>query len=118
MGGFKHEQRHLAHRGRTFHFISYEAQDANSARQQPAMPDTWYLVSSGRRWPAIPRHAEHADSEVDALLTAWLEACVFGATDPAAVGAPSAWRAPSPTAEDPGAPPAQRSGLRRAPPVQ
>ncbi len=82
MGGFKNQLRRLSHRDRVFLFISYEAHDANTARHQPAMPDTWYLVSSGNRWPAIPHVAEQPAEELDALLTAWLEDRVFNQAAP------------------------------------
>ena len=77
MGGFKNELHRITHRKRVFLFISYEAHDANAARHQPAMPNTWYLVSSGNRWPAIPHIAEQPPQELDALLTTWLEDHVF-----------------------------------------
>lgn len=77
MGGFRNEQHRITHRKRVFLFISYEAHDANAARHQPAMPNTWYLVSSGNRWPAIPHTAEQPAEELEAQLTAWLEDHVF-----------------------------------------
>ncbi len=77
MGGFKHEQRRLTHRGKTFHFVSYEAQDADPTRKQLAMPATWYLQSSGNRWPAIPHQAQQGEADRDALLAEWLELHVF-----------------------------------------
>ena len=77
MGGFKNEQRRLTHRGRTFHFVSYEAQPGNVAKNVPAMPATWYLLSYGNRWPAIPLQEGHGEAELDALLSEWLESHVF-----------------------------------------
>jgi len=82
MGGFKTEQRQLPHRGRSFHFVSYEAQNANPARKLGAVPATWYLLSSGNRWPAIPHQAGQPEAEVDALLIAWLEEHVFAPAVP------------------------------------
>jgi hypothetical protein len=77
MGGFRHEQRRLEHRGRIFHFVSYEAQEANVTRGQVARPESWYLVSSGNRWPAIPLVAEQPEGELHTLLVEWLESQVF-----------------------------------------
>lgn len=77
MAVFRHEQRRLTHRGRDFHFVSYEAHRPNPARHELAMPDTWYLVSSGNRWPAIPYVLAQPMAELDAALVAWLEAVVF-----------------------------------------
>ena len=78
MGGFRHGQRRIEHRGRVFTFVSYEAHPASS-RQPVAMPETWYLISSGNRWAAIPVSPEQPDPQVDVQLKAWLEAVVFGA---------------------------------------
>ena len=83
MGTFRHEQHRVAHRGRTFHFVSYEATAANPARQIPERPDTWFLVSSGNRWPAIPHVPGQAIAELEGLLVAWLESAVFAAPLPA-----------------------------------
>ena len=77
MGAFRNEQRRLTHRGRDFHFISYEAQAANPARKQQEMPDTWYLVSSNNRWPAIPLIEGQPEPELIAALALWLDTSVF-----------------------------------------
>jgi len=77
MSKYKHEQRRLAHRGRRFHFISYDAQDADPKQKLLAMPATWYLESSGKRWPAIPHVPELPEAELEAQLAAWLEEHVF-----------------------------------------
>jgi hypothetical protein len=83
MATFRHEQHNVTHRGRTFHFVSYEATDANPARQVEALPDTWFLVSSGHRWPAVPHVPDLAAPELDAQLIAWLERVVFAEARPA-----------------------------------
>jgi len=77
MSGFKNEQRMLDHRGRSFHFVSYEAHGGNAAKNQPAMPATWYLLSYGNRWPAIPLEEGTSEDELDARLADWLETNVF-----------------------------------------
>lgn len=84
MAKYKNEQRRLAHRGRRFHFISYDAQDADPKHKQLAMPATWYLESSGNRWPAIPHILEQPEAELEALLAVWLEAYVFAPSPPPA----------------------------------
>lgn len=77
MAKYQNQQRRLAHRGRRFHFISYDAQDEDAKKKIPAMPATWYLESSGNRWAAIPQVIGQPEAELDALLAAWLEAHVF-----------------------------------------
>ena len=77
MATFRHEQHRVTHRGRAFHFVSYEATEANPARKVEERPDTWFLVSSGNRWPAIPLVPGQAVAELEAHLVAWLEATVF-----------------------------------------
>lgn len=75
--GFKNEQRRLDHRGRIYHFISYEAREANATKKQDAQPASWYLVSSGNRWPAVPLVPEQPQADLDAALAAWLDATVL-----------------------------------------
>ena len=88
MGKYQHEQRRLEHRGRRFHFISYDAQDADLKQKTVAMPATWYLASSGNRWPAIPQTVEQSKAELEALLTVWLEDFVFAPSPPPRPAAP------------------------------
>lgn len=78
MASFKNEQLRVEHRGRRFHFILYEAAAANAARKQAELPDTWYLVSSCNRWPAVPYRADQPGAELEAALVEWLEETVFG----------------------------------------
>ena len=47
-------QHRLVHRGREFHFVSYEGHPANPTRGEEAMPPTWFLMSSGKRWNVMP----------------------------------------------------------------
>lgn len=77
MSGFKLEQRRLQVRGREFHFVSYEGQDANPARKQEAMPPTWFLINSGKRWAVMPHQPEQDTNELEQQLTTWLESNVF-----------------------------------------
>jgi hypothetical protein len=71
------EQVRLTHRGRQFHFVSYEGQPGNPARQVPATIPAWYLMSSGKRWEAVPHRAGQDQIELEGLLTEWLEAHIF-----------------------------------------
>ena len=73
----KTEQRRLAHRGRAFHFVSYEEQPANPARLQPAIPPAWFLMSAGKRWVAVPHQVDQDLTELDGLLSQWLDEHVF-----------------------------------------
>ncbi|HXY30477.1 MAG TPA: hypothetical protein VEI06_07185 [Gemmatimonadaceae bacterium] len=73
----KIEQRRLTHRGRVFHFVSYEEQPANPARLQLAVPPSWFLMNAGKRWLAIPHRAGQDPAELDALLSGWLDEHVF-----------------------------------------
>lgn len=77
MSSYKLEQRRLTHRGREFHFVSYEGQPANAARHQDAMEPTWYLMNAGKRWPALPHQVGQAAEELDQQLADWLETHVF-----------------------------------------
>ena len=77
MAAFRNEHRRFEHRGRPFHFVSYEAQAANPRKNLPAMPATWYLLSAGNRWPAIPLEIGRTDEELDAQLSQWRDSEVF-----------------------------------------
>lgn len=83
MATFRHEQHRINYRGRDFHFVSYEATEANVAKKVLELPDTWFLVSSGNRWPAIPHVPGQPTTELDSLLVAWLESVVFAKALPA-----------------------------------
>ncbi|HET7632381.1 MAG TPA: hypothetical protein VFK16_08710 [Gemmatimonadaceae bacterium] len=77
MAAFRNEHRRFMHRGRPFHFVSYDAQSANPRKNQVAMPTTWYLLNAGNRWPAIPCQPGQPDEELDAQLCKWLDTDVF-----------------------------------------
>ena len=80
--GLSHEQRRIVHRGRTFLFVSYDAEPAPPKKPEAGKPAKWYLVSSNNRWPAVPYVPGQDATEVDALCVAWLEAEVFGPPAP------------------------------------
>jgi len=77
MATFRHEQHRVTHRGRAFHFVSYEATTANPNKHIEELPDTWFLVSSGNRWPAIPHVPGQPITDLESQLVAWLEQVVF-----------------------------------------
>jgi len=71
------EQRHISHRGRKFHFVSYEGRPANTARNEPATEAAWYLVNAGHRWEVMPQQRDQELDELDRQLTEWLDQHVF-----------------------------------------
>ncbi len=75
------EQRRLGHRGREFHFVSYDGVPANPKRAQPAKAPTWWLMSAGTRWEVMPCRPDWDEAELDRALTAWLDAHVFRSPD-------------------------------------
>jgi hypothetical protein len=77
MAAFRNEHRWFTHRGRSFHFLSYEAQAANPRKNLPAVPATWYLLGSSNRWSAIPVEPGQPEEALDAQLAEWLDAEVF-----------------------------------------
>jgi hypothetical protein len=79
----KVEQRRLSHRGREFHFVSYDAQLANERRGQAAVPAMWYLMNEGKRRPVLPHVPGQELIELDDALLRWVDEEVFGGTLPA-----------------------------------
>ncbi|HEV8598949.1 MAG TPA: hypothetical protein VGQ69_06285 [Gemmatimonadales bacterium] len=77
MSGFKMEQKRIVHRGREFHFVSYEAQLANPVKALPAQPAAWFLMQGGKRWMVMPLVRDQAPEAVDKSLIQWLESHVF-----------------------------------------
>ncbi len=70
-------QHRLVHRGREFHFVSYEGHPANPTRGEEAMPPTWFLMSSGKRWNVMPALDDQPENERDRKLAQWLDKNVF-----------------------------------------
>ena len=77
MSSYKVEQKRLTHRGREFHFVSYEGQAGNLARQIAATVPTWFLMNGGKRWPVAPHQPGQEQGELDRVFTDWLEVHVF-----------------------------------------
>lgn len=95
MGGYRTQQHRLVHRGRTFHFVSYEGTPADAKRMQLEMPATWYVMLSGKRWMVSPQAGEAEPVELDRQFGEWLDEHVFNGApalqsqQPALVGAPT-----------------------------
>jgi hypothetical protein len=79
MSSYKTDQHRLVYRGRTFHFVSYEAHQANPRTGEAAMPATWFLMCAGKRWPVIAQIPDQDPDLVVAALIRWLDHHVFGA---------------------------------------
>ena len=79
------EQRHLEHRGRSFHFVSYEGQPGHVGRGQPATEAAWYLMTEGKRREVMPHDPAQPAEMVELALMAWLDAHAFGATEVARI---------------------------------
>jgi hypothetical protein len=75
------EQRRLQHRGREFHFVSYDGRPANFKRAQPATTPAWWLMSAGTRWEVMPFRPGRDAAELDLAFAAWLDAHVFRSHD-------------------------------------
>jgi hypothetical protein len=78
VSSYKNEQRRLSHRGREFHFVSYEAQAANERRGEPAVPPMWYLMNEGKRRPVVPHVPGQTLVELDDALLQWVDEQVYG----------------------------------------
>jgi hypothetical protein len=74
MSAYETQQHRLAHRGRSFHFVSYEGQPADESHQQPEVPPSWYVMLAGKRWMVSPQVGETAPAELDRQFGEWLEA--------------------------------------------
>lgn len=77
MSGYKTNQRRVTHRGREFHFVSYEGVAANPRLGNAASPPTWYLMTAGKRWEVMPQVPDQTEADLDRQLHAWLDAHVF-----------------------------------------
>jgi hypothetical protein len=80
MSAYKIQQRHLSHRGRSFHFVSYEGHPANPAKQIHAAPPTWFLITAGKRWEVMVEDPGQSSEQCDRRFMAWLDENVFKAS--------------------------------------
>lgn len=87
MSTYKTQQHRVVHRGRSFHFVSYEGRPADVKRQQTETPPTWHLMLAGKRWMVSPQAGEVTPAELDSQFGEWLDAHVFSGT-PAVPSAP------------------------------
>lgn len=78
MSKYTVQQRRLRHRGREFHFVSYEGRPANPRRDEPATDATWFLMSAGKRWEVMPEQPGQDGEELDRRFREWLDTHVFG----------------------------------------
>lgn len=79
MGGYKVEQRFVTHHGRRFHFVSYDGQPAIPKKDLAATKPTWFMMGAGKRWEVMPQLLGQDITELDGLLTQWLDIHVFAA---------------------------------------
>jgi len=79
MSAYKTQQHHLVHRGRSFHFVSYEGQSADVKKQLAATPPTWYAMLGGKRWVVAEQLAEAEPAELERQFADWLDEHVFAA---------------------------------------
>jgi hypothetical protein len=77
MSSFKMEQKRLMHRGREWHFVSYEAQLANPVKALAAQPAAWFLMQGGKRWMVMPLVRDQAPELVEKGMIQWLESHIF-----------------------------------------
>jgi hypothetical protein len=97
VSGFKPEQRHLFVRGRSFHFVTYEARPADPRRGEPATPALWYLMVEGHRCPVFPWDPMLPAADLDAAFRAWLADNALGPVEPPRHPPPHPARQPRPS---------------------
>jgi len=83
MSAYKTQQHRFVHRGRTFHFVSYEGHAADAKRQTDATPPTWYVMLGGKRWAVTEQVGETELPDLERQFGAWLDTHVLFA-EPAA----------------------------------
>ena len=77
MSNYRIEQRRLTHRGREFHFVSYEGRPADARKDAPAEPAMWYLMAEGKRRAVMPQQLGQDLADLDRQLVRWLDEHVF-----------------------------------------
>jgi hypothetical protein len=77
VSAYKTQQHRLVHRGRAFHFVSYEGQPADMKKQTDAVPPSWYVMLGGKRWSVMVQAIEAEPAELDRLFGQWLDVHVF-----------------------------------------
>jgi hypothetical protein len=77
MPAYKPDQRHLSHRGRSFHFVSYEGRPANPKKELAAVGPAWFLMGPAKRWRVMSQVDDQSETEIERRLIAWLDSHVF-----------------------------------------
>ena len=77
-------QLRVTHRGREFHFVSYEPIVTPANRMLAPSPWTWYLMNEGKRLEVMPHSPEQSPEEVEQHLIRWLESYVYAPPAPSA----------------------------------
>lgn len=77
MSGYKTTQHRVLHRGREFHFVSYEGQPANVRAGTDATPAAWYLMVAGKRMAVMPELGDQEAELLTQAFTRWLDHNVF-----------------------------------------
>lgn len=68
IGSYRVEQRHVVYHRRNFHFVSYE-----TAPGMIGASPTWFLMSAGTRWEAVPELIGEEPESTDRRLVEWLK---------------------------------------------
>lgn len=76
MSSYRVEQRRVVHRGKEWHFVSYEGEIVKQTKAQLA--PMWYLISSGKRWQVMEQVQGQDAIELDRQLVDWLDRTIFG----------------------------------------
>lgn len=76
MSSYRVEQRRVAHRGKEWHFVSYEAPIEKLTKSQG--PPMWYLMASGKRWQVMEQRQGQDAIELDRELAVWLDRNILG----------------------------------------
>jgi len=79
MNTYQTQQLHLLHRGRSFHFVSYEGHPADPKLEQSDMPPAWFLMYGGKRRMVFPQVGDTAPAVLARQFGEWLDAQVFDA---------------------------------------
>jgi len=80
MSGYKTEQHRVVRRGRSFHFVSYEAQPADARRLIPELPASWYVMLAGKRCLVGPQVGDTAPADLNRQFEEWIDTHVFAAS--------------------------------------
>ena len=67
----------VTHRGREFHFVSYEPIVTPANRLLAPSPWTWYLMNEGKRLEVMPHTPDQSPEELEQHLVRWLESYVY-----------------------------------------